>query len=180
MIMRITTLLLIVFFAISLKAQSVEEKIKVIRQHFSEIESVIEKNEYDVVTKEINDPEEGIKGTVTFYFYKAIMKKVVKDYEIYSENHQVYNYYLWDNNLFFVYHISDAPYHGPNMEYEIHHTENRYYFHNLSPIRCLEKYFVISDNTKKSKEQLSNTTPNKEKNCAAAIGVLEEFLEIDL
>lgn len=179
--MRRTVLILFALvFTISVKSQTVEAQIKEIRHHFSEIETAISKNIYEVKTKEVNIEEDGIIGTIAFYYKDGDLKKIVNDYEIYSENHQVINYYVWEGALFFVYRISDAPYYGPNMEYELHHTEYRYYFQDGKPIRCLEKYFVINDDTDKSKEELSNTTPNIQKNCSAAKDVLEEFMELDL
>ncbi|PLX17783.1 MAG: hypothetical protein C0599_13330 [Salinivirgaceae bacterium] len=159
-------------------AQNVEDQIKEIRKHFSEIETAITKNLYEVKIKEVSDEEEGITGTISSYYEDGNLRKVINDYEIYSENHQVINYYVWGGKLFFVYHISDAPYYGPNMEYELHHTEYRYYFYNEEAIRCLEKYFVINDQTKKSKEELTNTTPNNEKNCNEAKYVLQDFNEL--
>ncbi len=171
---RFLTIVLIMT-TLSSYSQNIEEKIQLIRNHFSEIESAISKNQYESKTEHISNEAEGVEGSITKYYEGKKLRKIVSEKVTYSENLQKTSYYVWDGKLFFAYHVSQAPKHIDATQTEYHHTENRYYFHDEAPIRCLVKYFVVKPDSNKKAKELSANTANKEKNCNKAKNIIEKF-----
>jgi len=173
--MKSFVVIALVMTTLSSNSQNIEEKIQTIRKHFSEIELAISKDQYESKTEHISNDSEGIEGTITKYYEGKKLKKIVSEEVIYGENLQKTSYYVWNDKLFFVYHQSQAPRHIDARKTEYHHTENRYYFYDEKPIRCLGKTFVVNPDSNITAKDLSAKTASKEKNCNDAKNIIEKF-----
>ncbi len=146
-------------------SQSVEDKIKDIRGKFKIIEAAEKESKYLKETKSFEREEENMYGEIISASENKEIKKVVLT-EVYNEeNTQTTSFYVWDNILFFAYHVSKAPRITGATEMEFHTTEQRFYFYQEQPIRCLIKKYVVNSANGDQAQKLAQQTRNEEVSC---------------
>ena len=175
---------------LSVIAQNTDSIIKNIRSEYKTI--VDNKSKYKKIDVNVwyaysgdgDDPD--VKKVITYYVEGDEIKliSVSNKYTVWNSQLELIEYYMKDNNVFFVYQqYKNIIYEGP-LEWEertTEATENRYYFEANQPIKCL---------TKKVKGKLSEIDillqkeNNKEEDCSQiwniGVSLIYDFSEEDI
>lgn len=126
---------LLAIFAGNIEAadSSIEEKIKAIRQRYSEVEGELKSCRQ--VKRDLPD-ESAEGGELTGYFKHSSLRKLAA--KLYGETGNVLEeYYFWDDQLFFVLRM-ETRYTAPNSGKVKNKTEERFYFADNKLIRWLD------------------------------------------
>lgn len=159
-------------------SQNVEDQIANIRNRFKLIEKAVKEDIYKKSIIEFDLPDFNSYGTITVYRENDEVRKIIYDELINDENSQIKTFFVFNNELFFVYHVSQAPYWIDAEKMELHYGEYRYYLNEEKPIRCLEKTFVIGAESNEPVEKLSQRTKNKAINCDNLYSIIAKYNEV--
>lgn len=116
-----------------------------------------------------------ILGSVTYYSHNGRLRMIQHRYNEYDHHAATDQYYIIDSTLFFVYRhqLLWSFESGPEGSTKDDITEQRVYFIDQKPIRCLEKKYIVrsADTNKPDSENI----PNKEVNCSSINPLMEPY-----
>ena len=118
---------------------------------------------YREIKLEYNCPDNSDYGTILCYYAKNSLRKIDIQSIIVEENSQNLKFYLWDNELFFIFYPSIAPQYIDANNTNYHYREGRYYVHRSELIKCLEKEYISGGND--DPESALKNTANSPGNC---------------
>lgn len=158
------------------------DPIQDIRKKYGYINQALNEGKLHEVSLTYDCPDYPEEGSIS-YFYENDQLRLIK-YGSSDGSHGAdeWEFYVWEEKLFFAYQsggywtFSGSDEEG-NPLTEDHLHEYRYYFHNESPIRCLEKQYVQkSGQPNKSAAEI----PNVEVECAGPTEADELFSKMRL
>ena len=153
------------------------DPIQDIRKKYAQItqaQSAGELNQHEILYDCSDYPEQ---GQVTFFYNSEDeLRLVVRSFDDGSHGGEEISYYVWDEQVFFVYRSGgywNFVYTGNDEapSTEDHLYEYRHYFVDEQAIRCLEKEWTNGP----SGSQRSEDVPNEEGDCAGSETVVEDF-----
>lgn len=170
-------------------AQTVDKKaaIREIRERYKIIAEAKKAGKLMEKTINYNCPGYPEDGDLTFYTDNSGLKLIELTFSGGSHFGGIDQYYVWDGKLFFSFYdqswwnfdMNDEDYSedSPPITNTVDNfTEERFYFYNEQPIRCLQKNYEVKS-SKRDNPKTENV-PNEEVDCVNAKEVLQKFRQI--
>jgi len=151
---RTIIILAFILLIFNVSAQTEKENIETIRTHFKWVNSQKDFDVYDLNNLDFLEHATDNGGTLQGFYKDSILYKIVESIGL-SNGIITSEYYLWDNELFFVYYTEKSfkeVYDENNNFVELDYTktetkyEERHYFDNDKEIKHLEKGENITGN----------------------------------
>jgi len=116
------------------------------------------------------------EGKVTYFYEQEQLRLIRHVYNEYSHFSATDEYFIKDDELFFVFYNQMAWNFAGQNQTQDNITERRFYIVNNQPVHCLEKKFSINSNDNNPTE--SNEVPNKEIECALFEDALKDYKKL--
>ena len=174
-IINTTRFLLLLIFPFLLFSQTVEKKIENIRSKYDMILKSVKDSTCNTISIKFSCPDLPAYGYLTYYYEGSELRMMELASDDGSHGGEKQQYFIWNQKIIFCYIEGgdwvfdggkdtiigkDTIYQSFTQDYLY---EDRYYFYNNKPIKCLHKEFIIHNSQENNPD--SETTANKEVDC---------------
>lgn len=156
------------------QTDTVPGHIEGIQKVYGKITEQLEKGVLDSTSFTYNCRNE-IQGRVTYFSHNGKLRMIQHNFNKYDHHAAAEQFYTIDSTLFFVFTHTllwsfDS---GPEGATKDNITEQRVYFVDQKPVRCLEKKYIIRSAA--STNPQPESIPNKEVTCSTSTNITEAF-----
>lgn len=164
-----------------IKKPTTFEIISDVRAKFSEITGKVHDEKLEKEELYYDCPDYPEEGSVSYYSENGEVKMVEIENIEGDHGGSTVQYYLWDNQLFFVYYRRSYWSFDNNESSENPQTvdtfiEQRFYFHKGEAVKCLDKTYKVY--SARDINANSENTPNVEKDCHGAENLISEVNQL--
>ncbi len=171
---------LCVFLSAISFGQNKKEILADIKSKYSLIRELVDNNSLRQYHTNYTCEESQEKGSLTFYYNSRELKHIIHQYIQGYVSYQN-EYYIWDDQLFFEFSTHKIKYqdYEKNKDRRIQKVavvltlEERFYFHNLQPVKCQFKDFETRSN--RTKNPKTNYVRNQTTDCGEANRIIEKY-----